>query len=325
MNDSYLQYNLEDFLNDKAFISFVNREAGSNLDIWNNWLTDHPEKAVIAKEAVAIIKSLEFEKESLSEDKIEGIWNNIQSSISLEKNKVEPKLRKLSIRSMIVGVAATIALLLIANIFWNPQVKTTTNFAEFKNITLPDQSTAHLNADSKIVYATKDWNNERNIELTGEAFFDVQKGTEFSVTTDNIIVQVLGTSFNVFNRGDIVDVRCESGKVNVINKLNSEAFLLTPGLGVRSDKRGGLKTYNFDVHLIKDWQDGIIQFENQPLKVVFEALERQFDVSIQNTSVDLDRKYTGQFESKKLEKALHSICWPMKITYSVNDKNINIH
>ena len=76
----------------------------------------------------------------------------------------------------------------------------TTEYAQKTTVELPDASSVSLNAKSFIVFNKKSWKQERDVELIGEAFFKVAKGSTFNVITKSGTVTVYGTQFNVKQR-----------------------------------------------------------------------------------------------------------------------------
>ena len=90
---------------------------------------------------------------------------------------------------------------------------------------LPDNSKVVLNAGSEIKYKKWNWDNNRNLELDGEAYFKVAKGEKFEVTTVLGKVAVLGTQFNVKVRKDRFDVTCFEGRV-LVKYQEKELILL---------------------------------------------------------------------------------------------------
>ena len=80
---------------------------------------------------------------------------------------------------------------------------------------LPDNSEVVLNSGSEIQYKKWNWDNNRSLNLEGEAFFKVAKGKKFEVNTTVGKVTVLGTQFNVKQRENYFDVSCYEGKVKV--------------------------------------------------------------------------------------------------------------
>ena len=84
-----------------------------------------------------------------------------------------------------------------------------------------------LNAKSLLAFNKKDWKQEREVELDGEAFFKVAKGSSFNVITKSGTVTVYGTQFNVKQRDNYFEVICYEGLVGVT--YNSQETKLKPG------------------------------------------------------------------------------------------------
>ena len=110
-----------------------------------------------------------------------------------------------------------------------PQTQTA-NFGEKTTFSLPDNSEVVLNSGSEINYKKWNWDNNRRLELKGEAYFRVSKGRRFEVQTSLGKVSVLGTQFNVKARKNRFDVVCYEGRVKV-NYANTQ-IILTHGQSV---------------------------------------------------------------------------------------------
>ena len=95
---------------------------------------------------------------------------------------------------------------------------------------LPDNSEIVLNSASEIQYKKWNWDNNRSLNLDGEAFFKVAKGKKFEVNTSHGKVTVLGTQFNVKQRENYFDVSCYEGKVKV--NFDTKEYILTKGMSV---------------------------------------------------------------------------------------------
>lgn len=182
---------------------------------------------------------------------------------------------------------------------------------------LPDASSVILNANSKAKYDKKNWNTNREITLEGEAFFKVQKGSKFDVVTNKGIVTVLGTQFNVNNRGDYFEVKCFEGVVSVSSNGNTQK--LTKG-----------HTYRiFNNIVVLDsltnnrprWVDNVSSFKAVPLYFVLDEFERQYDVEVTTTEINTERIFTGSFANDSLEQALKSITVPFNLTYKKSNSN----
>lgn len=193
--------------------------------------------------------------------------------------------------------------------------------AEQTEIYLPDSSFVLLNADSKIRYLSNEWKKERNVELNGEAFFKVKKGSHFSVKTQQGMVTVLGTEFNVKDRDSYYEVTCYSGLVKVVTSYNS--VILKPNTAYRIVKG---KEDNYSIHnqTEPNWLNGESSFNSVPFSFVIKELERQYKVSVVTRDIDLNQLFTGGFTHKNLELALKSITIPVNLKYLINEKQIVI-
>lgn len=223
------------------------------------------------------------------------------------------------------SIAASIVLLIAATFFINNAVSTVSevsNVTELKHIYLPDGSKVALNAASDISYDKRDWEKGiRDLELSGQAYFEVKKGSRFTVNTEHGSVEVLGTSFNVYDREDGFHVECFTGKVKVKTRETNSEVLLTRGLHttLEANKVPTLeKATTFEVEKQKEWVQGVFNFYNAPIRTVFDELERQFDVKVELKNEE-KRHYTGTFNKKNLDKALANICKPMGLRFEIQD------
>ena len=185
---------------------------------------------------------------------------------------------------------------------------------------LPDGSNVTLNADSKISFTKGKFIKDRHLNLDGEAFFNVRKGSTFTVNTEFADIKVLGTSFNIFARDNVFKVSCLTGKVSVSSK--NQTYLITPGESVELVNNQLNKYIDKSIDVSTNWRIGEFYYENAPLGRVFQEIERQFNVNF--VGIKTDRKYfTGSFTNKNLVDALDIVCIPMGLTYEIGS-NSNI-
>ena len=157
----------------------------------------------------------------------EQAWNELEEKLNgseQENTQVIPLYRKRKFSLM--AVAASLALLIgvYVTFFQTNEMIFETGNAKTLSFKLPDHTSVTLNADSKITFNKDDWNENRMVLLEGEAFFEVKKGSTFSVISDDKVVNVLGTSFNVRSRNSQYQVACFTGEVAV--KLVAETITL---------------------------------------------------------------------------------------------------
>ena len=201
--------------------------------------------------------------------------------------------------------------------------KIATKFAQQSEITLPDSSHVKLNAFSKIIWSRKHFAKKRLIALNGEAFFDVKKGNEFTIKTNNGTVEILGTQLNVFSRNDEFRVSCITGKVRVTSK--NEQQIILPGEIAELTSSGLIKMSKNNIEQNISWTKGEFYFEDKPLVSIFAELERQFDISIDFKNKE-ERLITVGFSNKSLNEALDVVCIPMGLNYEVQkNKKVRIY
>jgi ferric-dicitrate binding protein FerR (iron transport regulator) len=218
-------------------------------------------------------------------------------------------------------VAAAIAVIFVASYFYISTLdeSVSTQYAERSEVRLPDNSEIILNADSRITYSEKNWDKERNISLRGEAFFKVAKGQKFTVATNDGLVTVLGTQFNVENRKGFFEVTCYEGLVSVI--FNGEETKLPAGNSFIAINGSVLKTES-PVNTTPSWMSNESTFKSIPLNYVLDEFERQYDVKIKTQNVNLEQLFTGSFSNTNINLALQSISTPSQIKYELEGNNV---
>ncbi len=246
----------------------------------------------------------------------QGALNKLREQLNNQKE--EPKVIKL-IPSWVYSAAAILVVALGVLFFMNDsQSQFQTGFSEQLAVTLPDDSKVQLNANSHLEFNKKTWEDSREVQLKGEAFFDVEKGASFKVLTSVGTVEVLGTEFNVIARQGYFEVQCHEGRVQVKSSTNEET-ILTPGKAFRivnTDKEEWTFTETKPT-----WLQGETTFTNAPLAQVIKTLENQFKVSIDASKIDATKKFTGGFPHKNLKVALKSVFTTMDISYTIKDEN----
>ncbi len=150
------------------------------------------------------------------------------------------------------------------------------------NLLLPDGTNVWLNAGTSLRYPVAFKGKSREVELNGEAYFEVSKSEKpFVVKTDRCDVEVLGTTFDVEAYADETEFRTTlyEGSVQLQAAGASEKVVLHPG--ETAELVGG----NLQVSPTKDknayrWKDGLIYIEDQSFEAIMEMFEKFYDVRI---------------------------------------------
>lgn len=235
---------------------------------------------------------------------VDDLDGNVMLSNILKQKKAIPKVVPIY-KKWIFRVAAIFILALgitFSLIFFSSQTQTA-NFGEKTTFSLPDNSEVVLNSGSEINYKKWNWNNNRRLELKGEAYFRVSKGRRFEVLTNLGKVTVLGTQFNVKDRKNRFDVVCYEGRVKV-NYANTQ-ILLTHGQSVsfENGKQIKMKTHS----LKPEWMENQMCFYKENIRTLLDEIERQYNVTIELNTKDTSSLFTGKLPAKDLDVALQII------------------
>jgi ferric-dicitrate binding protein FerR (iron transport regulator) len=233
------------------------------------------------------------------------------------KLKNQPKVRKLIPNIFYKVAASAIILLGVVYFFSNSTATYSTAYGEQLKITLPDNSIVHLNSNSELEFDKNTWKSNRELSLKGEAFFEVEKGSNCSVETINGSVEVLGTKFIVISQEAYLEVQCYEGKVRV--NSNDKQTILNPTNAFRAINTAS-ETWNF-TNQNPTWLHGESSFTNTPLKQVISALENQFETKFNLSNIDTNKRFTGSFTHSDIKLALKTVFVPMNISFTFKGEN----
>lgn len=240
-----------------------------------------------------------------------------------ETTKKQGKVIRFNFKN-VYKYAAALLILCTTSYFllFNTTQEFETSFAETKTFTLPDNSEVSLNANSSVTFSDKNWDDNRNLDLEGEAFFKVAKGKKFTVKTEIGDITVLGTQFNVKERDNYFEVKTYEGKVKV--DFKNTAVTLTKGKLFRVINNKIDTTSTFDVNQ-KSWLQNESVFKSTPLQFVFAEIENQFGYTIKTEAIDTTKLYSGGFSHKDINIALQSVTIPLQLSYKIDGKTITIY
>lgn len=237
----------------------------------------------------------------------------------LKQGRKPTKVIKLFSAKKLLRVAATVAVLAICYLGWrsfsDDRIQFATTVGEKIDIVLPDGSKVKLDALSSLTYSTGDWEEERTLDLDGQAYFKVERGSTFSVNTAQGSVEVLGTQFNVKAIGGLFLVECYEGLVAVT--AGKDRTELKSGDGVRK-QNGKLMPYNHSTDS-PAWSQGYTKFKDEKLQEVVNSLSRYYQVKINLPEKYADESFTGSVPHEDLESALRTIFAPMEIPYELHE------
>lgn len=269
------------------------------------------------------IHEIETESLALVEDEV-----NWKMYLRVKKQMSRTKIRRLVYWS----AAALIPLFLWLGtvIFLNDRVSLFTS-SEYEEIYVPkgehlqvvlqDGTKIYLNSDSRIQYPKKFGLFERNIKLTGEAYFDVIKESKrkFVVELNGVNVEVLGTSFDVraYPENRNVYVQLDEGKVIFKEVLTSKYTTMSPGdLVVYDRNKGSFTMAQEDITMqLTDWKQNQIVLDAAPLEEVINILSRSYDMKF-IIKDEAAKKYQYTLTTNKIN--LREILWDLEFVSPVH-------
>ncbi|OEJ98920.1 hypothetical protein A8C32_06950 [Flavivirga aquatica] len=248
-------------------------------------------------------------------------FENINVDISWEevKNKISPKESvKFREKIAVLWKVAAILLLLLAiavPALWNDsKVIIAHDTTEF---TLPDGTSVWLKKGSKLIYDNNFNDNNREIELIGEGFFNVKKNKNkpFIVALNNTKTTVLGTQFNLQSRhhGKVTSLVLVEGRVTFANKNNK--LVVLPGESVIATDTGTMsktktKNENFD-----SWKTKKLIFNQTPLSKVITDLSSTYNLTIELENSKLKNcTLTTKFDQASVKEVLETLELLFKIS-----------
>ena len=282
----YSDFTVTDFTLDEYFQSWVFDTGDDSVHhFWRSWLENHPEKATDVAEARRLLQAIQFKSHSLGEDELAQLWNRIHTVDLPAPDKTSTSK---TVWYKVAAAAVSIGLLSMFYVFSNekPYRQFHTAYGETKTFTLPDGSNVVLNANSNLTLVS-DWDEEtpREIWLDGVAFFSVVHTANdqiFKVNTkEGVSVEVLGTTFNVYNRTKETKVVLNSGQIrlNLPTAQTSERILMKPGEMVEY-KEQRYKKKSVNPELYTAWTDNKIILNRTSLSEMVNMLKDNYGLQV---------------------------------------------
>jgi ferric-dicitrate binding protein FerR (iron transport regulator) len=284
---------------------------------------------------------LESEEEALDQDASrwselnidsEGIFNRILQERS-EREQGQP-VRQPFFRYWRAIAASLTGIITLGFVYgWLSSSSTVhhTAYGEIAVITLPDQSTVTLNANSTLRY-TDEWGTDqpREVWLEGEAFFSVTHQAnhqKFKVhTADQLSIEVLGTEFNVSRRRERTVVVLQSGKIRLSYADSSamKPLVMKPGELVefgRAPARYLRK--QVDTQVYSSWKSRQLIFDDISLSEIARLLEETYglEVRVEDNAL-LGQRFSGSVPTDNVDMLLEALTQILDLKMTRNGKQI---
>ncbi|MDO6388819.1 FecR domain-containing protein [Pontibacter sp. BT731] len=324
---------------DHDFIQWVKYPTRESTMYWSQFAEQYPEKAQEMAEArrLVLLLSQEQAEDHSSDEDADLVWEQLQEAIQQDREHGRDDGPVFSLwgytrRTWLSAAAVIILLLATSALLFTRQsaepVTYATAYGEKRIIQLSDKSVIVLNANSSITIPEK-WEKDepRTVQLRGEAFFSVTQQPnrqQFIVkTSKGTEINVLGTEFNVYDRGQEDRVVLANGKVRLSATQNGKTRQLEmqPGDLVTVSAAGDLRHRRVDPDLYTAWQHNKVYFDDYTLREVGVLIEQQYGYKVEFSGKELSgQRITAFLEVKNPEDILHTLAetFELKITQQEN-------
>ncbi|MEP1032556.1 FecR family protein [Ekhidna sp.] len=255
-------------------------------------------------EASELIDSAKFDAQKILQE--------IKNSQQLKKAVTKQRSRKLWMYSAAASIILLLSFFIYSEYIISDITRYQTTIGQKMDVVLPDGSKVKLNANSSLSFSSNDWEENRELNLSGEGYFKVEKGNEFIIHTTSGDVSVLGTQFTVQELDDFFQVICFEGSVKV--NSDEEEEILKPKTSVRKTRRTGLIR-----RVIKEskptWLNNESSFESVAMSYVLLELKNQYGVRFEGAGFMENLSFNGSFPHDDLDLALKIVLDPIDINY----------
>jgi len=325
---------LKDQLSRDSFINFALGSSREDVEKWEHIIRENPKQEDLIRKSAEAIKACQFEKKTVKKP-AEKDWSALKARIQQDQF-IQSNEKKRNKKKIAYGIAAVFAGailfslgMLFTNLTKTKEVFETGIIAQRVLLTLPDGTSVTLNRDSRLSY-NKNWSasKTREIWLDGEASFDVSKqktpegeDQKFNVYTDDFVISVIGTSFNVNTYNDDFVV-LKSGIVDLKqkNRLEENPVRLLPNQLATLDKNGEIVSTDVDSEVYFAWSKETLTFKDNSIQEIMELVKERYGLKVLYEDPDVTKKrLSGQVKVNELKDLLQIL----EETFSLNITQTN--
>lgn len=196
--------------------------------------------------------------------------------------------------------------------------------------TLPDGSIVWLNSESKLAYPESFSDNERRVQLEGEAYFEVQedKSKPFIVEAGKIDVEVLGTHFNIdsYDSNKAIYTALLEGSVKISGKDFNNPIYLRPNELLcyqKADKIISIEKTKVNLYI--DWIKDRLIFDNACLSDIIISMQGRYNMDIECPKSFASATYLSfTIRQESIEEVLNAISLIIPIKYKIEENKAYI-
>ncbi|HPM18192.1 MAG: DUF4974 domain-containing protein [Bacteroidales bacterium] len=318
--------------------------SAEELKILHAWLESNPDEAEKYAD-FREIWALASVPENMAESECREGYRQLEKRLRAKRWPVirMEKQRRLRVPVLAAAVIAGMVIAIGALHLWDSRIIRKERFvvevpAGSRSVTiLPDGTKVTLNGDSKISYDQGYGRSNRNVDLSGEGYFEVVHNARhtFSVCAAGAMVAAHGTVFNVkaYPEDPSVETTLVKGSVSIeipghrkermFLKPSEQFTWLKPVVADDSDKGRVLISKGIDTERYTSWISGRLIIQSELLADLSLRLERKYDVEISFEEQDLKNlRFTGVLEDETIEQVLEVLKITSNLDFKISGREI---
>jgi len=317
---------------------FAQEIEDSEMILLRSWLESSPEHRRIFNETNELWQGTgKLFKSEFSET--DAAWSDISARLGIGKNKVRPLFNPGKYSSIFIIAAASLAFILVVGGItqWignrpsqqlsSPQIaiaqtRITTFEKEKAHLFLSDSTEVILNSGSTLQYDNQYNANSRNVELTGEAYFNVRTNPKkpFVVELNGMKVTATGTRFNIcsYSDDDRIETTLEDGKIQVAIDGKDLLHVKSGEQVVYFVKSDRVVVHDVPVDTYSAWKENRLRFFDTPFEEVLRQISRKYDVEFEVSNNNLyNLNFTATFLDQPLDEIMKMLASVSPVTYKI--------
>lgn len=327
-------HNHTDILISKQLSGNISSEEKNELGSWLNSSPANKQLYLKSKQAWQLGRNY-ISPETAKQDK-KNVLREVQKQQSINIKRARRKL-------LLYKIAAVLVIPLTFALSWyffqnREHTLQKDSYCEFTapkghvaKCILPDGSAVWINTGSTLTYNTTSFNQQvREVQLSGEAYFEVAKNKEkpFKVATKEANIYVTGTSFNVkaYPESGLFETVLAEGRIEMElnNKVNQKVALVPGERAVFQTEKREVSIERVDAEFYTSWRNGEILFKDATLNDLVKELERVYDIRFHLKNPQLGEfRFRGMFSyNNNLIEALEKIKRTANIDYYIENKEV---
>jgi len=313
-----------------TLLAYVSGEASlAEQQACHEWLAAHPNNQALYQR---LLEQHRQRRQPVPPAEVTHEWEKLQAR--LQSTPSEAPERRLPDQLSWSRLAAVLLLLIVATVLlWQarahffqasaPTWTTVSAAAQRRLVHLPDGSTVWLARRSRLSYPADFGQHRRSVRIRGAAFFEVQKNPAkpFVVSTPELTVQVLGTSFQVLARANTTtEVAVATGVVVV--QAGATRRRLYPGQRLAYDSLGRAQVVPVALAAARSLKTDTLHFERSSLRQIAQQLSSWYGLPVYLAPGDTSRvAFSGRIADAGLPQVLAGLAFATDHTYKLTSQH----